>query len=70
MRDLPLDDDVRAREADALSLELELGKDEVRRRRADVDADGPKAQPLGRDVAGVIGIVPVVIAMLGVMRVR
>jgi len=42
----------------------------MRRRRADVDADGPKAQPLGRDVAGVIGIVPVVIAMLGVMRVR
>jgi hypothetical protein len=42
----------------------------MRRRRADVDADGPQAQALGRDVAGLIGIVPVVIAMLGVMRVR
>jgi hypothetical protein len=42
----------------------------MRRRRSDVDPDGPQAQPLGRDVAGVIGIMPVVAAMLGVMRVR
>jgi hypothetical protein len=42
----------------------------VRRRRADVDADGPQAQPLGRDVASVIGVMPVVTAMLGVMRMR
>jgi hypothetical protein len=42
----------------------------MRRGRADIDADGPQAQALGRDVASVIGIVPVVIAMLGVMRVR
>ena len=42
----------------------------MRRRRADVDADGSKAQPLGRDIAGIIGIMPVVTAMLGVMRVR
>jgi hypothetical protein len=42
----------------------------MRRRRADVDADGSQAQALGRDVAGVIGIVPVVAAMVGVMRVR
>ena len=42
MRDLPLDDDVRARETDALTLELELREDEMRRGRADVDADGPQ----------------------------
>jgi hypothetical protein len=70
MRDLPLDDGVRARQADALSLKPQLREDEMRRRRADVDADRPQAQPLGRDVAGVIGIMPVVNAMLGVMRVR
>jgi hypothetical protein len=42
----------------------------MRRRRADVDADRPQAQPLGRDVASVIGIMPVLNAMLDVMRVR
>jgi hypothetical protein len=42
----------------------------VRRRRADVDADGPQAQTLGRDVSCVIGIMPVMTAMLGVMRLR
>jgi hypothetical protein len=42
----------------------------MRRRRADVDADGPKAQPLCRDIACVIGIMPVLSAMLGVMRMR
>ena len=42
----------------------------MRRRRADVDADRPQAQALGRDVAGVIGIMPVVSAVLGVMRMR
>jgi len=42
----------------------------MRRRRADVDPDSPKAKPLGRDIARVIGIGPVVSAMLGVMRMR
>jgi len=42
----------------------------MRRGRADVDADGPKAQPLGRDVARVIGVEPVVTVMLRVMRMR
>jgi hypothetical protein len=41
MRDLSLDDGVRAREADALTFEDELREDEVRGRRADVDPDGP-----------------------------
>ena len=42
----------------------------MRRRRADVDTNSPQAQPLGRDIPSVIGIVPVVNAMLGVMRMR
>lgn len=70
MRDFALDDDVRAREPDALPLQLELREDEMRRCGADVDADRPQAQALGRDVAGVIGIMPVVSAVLGVMRMR
>jgi hypothetical protein len=70
MDDLPLDDDVRAREADALPLQPELREDEVRRRRADVDADGPQAQPLARDVARVIRIVLVMAVMIRVMRMR
>jgi len=42
----------------------------MRRRRADIDADGTKAQPLGRDVARVIGIVLVMAVVLRVMRMR
>jgi hypothetical protein len=39
----------------------------VRGRRADVDADGPQAQPLARDIARlVIRVVPV----MTVMRMR
>jgi hypothetical protein len=71
MDDPPLDDDVRARETDALTLQLELRKDEVRRRRADVDADGPQLEPLGRDVADeVIRIVVVMTVMSAVVRMR
>jgi len=43
----------------------------MRRRRADVDSDGPQAQALGRDVAGlVIRIVAVRVLTVGVMRMR
>jgi len=43
----------------------------MRCRRADVDADGPKAQPLRRDIAGlVIRIVPVMTVVFRVMRMR
>lgn len=71
MRDLPIDDDVRARESDALTFQLELREDEVRRRRADVDPDGAQAQPLGRDVrAEVIRIVVVMTVMAAVVRLR
>jgi len=43
----------------------------MRRRGADVDADGPQAQPLRRDVAGmVIRIVLVMTVMIRVMRMR
>ncbi|HKY51843.1 MAG TPA: hypothetical protein VJP45_11365 [Candidatus Limnocylindria bacterium] len=41
----------------------------MRRRRADVDADRPKAQPLARDVAGVVVLVVPEVAMF-VMAVR
>jgi hypothetical protein len=71
MRDLPIDDDVRAREADALPLELELREDEMRRRSADVDPDGPQTQPLRGDVgAEVIRIVVVMTVMCAVVRMR
>jgi hypothetical protein len=71
MDDPPLDDDVRARETDALTLQLELREDEVRRRRADVDADGPQPEPLGRDVADeAIRIVVVMTVMSAVVRMR
>jgi hypothetical protein len=71
MDDLPLDHDVRARETDALTLQLELREDEVRRCRADVDPDGPEAQPLGRDIsAEVIRIVVVMTVMSAVVRMR
>jgi hypothetical protein len=43
----------------------------VRRRRADVDANGPQAQALRRDVAGlVIRVVPVMTVLIRVMRMR
>jgi len=43
----------------------------VRGRRADIDADGAQAQPLGRDVAGqVIRIVIVMTMIVRVMRFR
>ncbi|MDP9225781.1 MAG: hypothetical protein M3P18_18460, partial [Actinomycetota bacterium] len=42
----------------------------MRRRGADVDADGPKAQPLGRDVACVVIRIVRVTLMLCVMRMR
>jgi hypothetical protein len=71
MRDLPIDDDVRAREADALPLKLELGEDEMRGRRADVDADCPQAQPLRGDLAAeVVVIVPVMAVTVRVVRMR
>ena len=70
MDHLALDDDVRARESDALSLELELRKDEMRRRRADVDADGPKPQPLRRDVARIVIWIVRVAVVLRVTRMR
>ena len=69
MDDLPLHDDVGARETDALTLQAELGEDEVRRRRADVDADGAETQPFARDVAGVVVLVVPEVAMF-VMAVR
>jgi hypothetical protein len=60
MRDLALDHGVCAREAKTLTLELELREDEMRGRRADIDADCPQAQPLGRDLAPMsVGIVAV-----------
>jgi hypothetical protein len=71
MCDFSLHDDVRARETDALTLQLELREDEMRRRRADVDPDRPQVQPLGRDVAGqVIRIVIVMTLMVAVVRMR
>lgn len=71
MDDLPLDDDVRARQADALPLQLELREDEVRRRRTDVDPDGAQTQTLGRDVrAQVIRIVVVMTVVSAVVRMR
>jgi len=42
----------------------------MRRRRADVDADGPKAQTLGRDVARMVIRIVRVTLMLRVMRMR
>ena len=42
----------------------------MRRRRADVDANGPQAQPLSRDIARVIRIVLVMTVMIRVMRTR
>jgi hypothetical protein len=43
----------------------------VRRRRADVDADSPEAQSLGRDVAAkVIRIVVVMTMLSAVVRIR
>jgi hypothetical protein len=59
------DDRVRAREANALTLERQPREDEVRGRRADVDADGPQVEPLGRYVAGVIvlGVLVVVVVV-------
>jgi hypothetical protein len=42
----------------------------MRRRRADVDSDGPQAQSLARDVARVIRIVLVMTVMLRVVRMR
>ena len=71
MHDLPVDDDVRAREANALTFQLELREDEMRGRRADVDADGAQPQPLGRDIsAQVIRIVAVMTMMFAVVRKR
>ena len=70
MRDLPIHDDVRAREADPLSLQLELREDEMRRRRPDVDADRPQAQPFRGDIgAEVIRIVVVMTVMCAGARV-
>ncbi|HEY6959581.1 MAG TPA: hypothetical protein VI814_12215 [Candidatus Limnocylindria bacterium] len=65
MDDATLDDDVRARQADALPLEDELREDEVRRRRPDVDADRAQTETLGGDVA-----VATVVVMRVVVRVR
>jgi len=45
----------------ALTLEREGREDEVRGRRADVDANGPKLEPLARYVAGLVVLVVVVI---------
>jgi len=42
----------------------------VRRRRADVDANGPQAQPLTRDVAGLVIGVVLVTVVIRVMRMR
>ena len=70
MDDLPLDDDVGARETDALPLERQLREDEVRGRSADVDADGPQAQLLARDVAGLVIGVVLVTVVIRVMRMR
>ena len=71
MHDLPIDDDVRARQADPLTLQLELREDEVRGRRADVDTNGPQSQPLGRDVAAkVIRVVFVMTVLSAVLRMR
>jgi len=42
----------------------------VRGRRADVDADGPQAQPLGRDVAGLVVRIFAVMMVIGPMRMR
>jgi len=42
----------------------------VRRRRADVDADRPKAQPLGRDVSRMLIRIVRVTVMIRVMRTR
>jgi hypothetical protein len=42
----------------------------MRRRRADVDADCPKVQPLGRDVARIVIWIVRVAVMLRVMRMR
>ena len=71
MRDLPIHDDVRARQANALTLELELREDEMRRGRADVDADRAEPQPLAGDVPGqVIRIVVVMTVIAAVVRMR
>jgi hypothetical protein len=71
MHHLPLDHDVRARKADALTLESKLREDEVRRRRADVDSDRPQAQPLRRDVRSlVIRVMPVMTVMTRPMGMR
>ena len=43
----------------------------MRRRRANVDADGAQAQPLSRDIVGpVIRVVPLMTVMIRVMRMR
>lgn len=60
---MPLDDAVRARQADALPLEDEPREDEVRCRRADVDADRPQLEALRRDVARVVLVVDVAVRM-------
>jgi hypothetical protein len=70
MNDLPLDDDIRARQTDPLTLQLELREDEMRCRRADVDADGPQAQPFARDVAGLVIGVVLVTVVIRVTRMR
>ncbi len=61
MNDLPLDNDVRARETDTLTLQPELREDEMRRGRADVDPDSAQTQPLGRDLAFVVVVIVAVV---------
>jgi hypothetical protein len=65
----PLDDGVRAREPDPLPLETELREDEVRRRRPDVDPDRAQTQTLRRDIADVVRVVVVAVALVRVRRV-
>jgi hypothetical protein len=64
----PLDDGVRAGEADALPLQAELGEDQVAGRGPDVDADGAQAQPLGGDIPGVVIVVRAVTMRVTVRR--
>jgi len=69
MDDGALDHGVRAREANALPLETQLGEDQVRGRRPDIDPDRAQAQTLRGDIAFVIVVVAMAALRMGVRQV-